>query len=72
MKRLEFLALYSTIEQRSKPFINLDKYGSQRFIDNNIIAEAELKQKVAVHHHASSSEWKQIYWRVEDLEMVFN
>ena len=63
----------SQLNRGAKPFIDLSKYESQKFIDNHIIAESELRQKklpyIIMRPLPNGS---REYWKLEDLEIVTN
>lgn len=63
----------SQLNRGAKPFIDLSKYESQRFIDNHIIAESELRQKKLPYIIMRPlPDGRREYWKLEDLEIVSN
>lgn len=63
----------SQLNRGAKPFIDLSKYESQKFIDNHIIAESELRQKKLPYIIMRPlPDGRREYWKLEDLEIVSN
>lgn len=63
----------SQLNRGAKPFIDLSKYESQKFIDNHIIAESELRQKKLPYIIMRPlPDGSREYWKLEDLEIVSN
>lgn len=63
----------SQLNRGAKPFIDLSKYESQKFIDNHIIAESELRQKKLPYIIMRPlPDGRREYWKIEDLEIVSN
>ena len=63
----------SQLNKGAKPFIDLSKYETQKFIDNHIIAESELRQKKLPYIIMRPiPDGRREYWKLEDLEIVTN